>query len=147
MALNTLWLEVILVVLCINGGIMIVGNLMPSTTLLSPFNTNTEVVALTNSTWSDTYNFTNPSGTLVGNLTGSQGVSNSTIGGNSNFLQPIDFVFQPLAFLWSFIQYMTVGFAINLVVLLGFPDIFITVMGVIFGFLVLLAVVYYWTGR
>lgn len=145
MALNELWWEVLLVCLCINGGILITDSLIP-TPLISPFDTSANVTGLTSGPVTDTYNFTDTSGTLGGNLTSGQ-LQNNTIGGAVGFLTPIDFIFQPLAFLWSVIIFMTSGFAINMVQLLGFPDIFIYVMTGIFGLLLVRNVLYLWTGR
>ena len=134
-----------LAVVCINGGILIVDALIP-TPLVTPFDTSGTVSGLTSGPVTDTYNFTNPSGTLGGNL--SSGVlQNNTIGGKIGSLTPIDFVFQPLAFIWSIMTFITSGFAINMIQLLGFPSIFIYVMNGVFGILLVRNLLYLWTGR
>lgn len=145
MALNELWWEILLAVLCINGGILIVDSLQ-DTALITPFDTSTTVAGLTSGPVTDTYNFTTPSGTLGGNLSGGS-LQNNTIGGNPGLLNPIDFVFQPLAFIWGIMVFMTSGFAMNMIALLGFPAIFSYVMTGIFGLLLVRNLLYLWTGR
>ena len=141
-----LFLEIYIAMLCINGGILIVDNLV-DTPLKTPFDTAGNVTGITSGPVTRIYNSTNTTGTLVGNLS-SGSLENSTIGGLAGLLAPIDFVFQPLAFLWVFIQFLFGNPLFdNLITLLGFPSIFIFVMQAVMGILLGRIILYYWIGR
>ena len=108
MALNTHFLEIYLFILILNASILLVDSLA-DTPLKTPFDTTGNVTGIDDSDTTAIFNTTSQSNTLFGNLTNST-ISNSTIGGDSSLLAPVDFAFQSLAFLWSFIQFLTGGF-------------------------------------
>lgn len=145
MALNELFLEIYIAMLCINGGIIMVDTLV-DTPLKTPFDTTISVSGVTSGPVTDIYNTTSPSGTLVGNMTGNGTLNNSTLGGSSKAL-PAYNLYNPLALIWTFIQFLTGGFIFNVLAIFGFPAVFTYILQAIFGILLARIVIYYWLGR
>lgn len=142
MALQTLFLEIYIAMLCINGGIYIVDSLV-DTPLVTPF-TSANVTSITQP---NIYNSTSPTGTLVGNSTSLNTINNSTIGGTSALLNPIEALWYPIALLWTFIQFLTGGFVFQVLGIFGFPAAFTYVMQAVMGLLLGVNILYYLTGR
>ena len=147
MALQTLFLEIYIAMLCINGGVYLTASLVDGTSLdvglISPF-TSANVTAVTQP---NIYNSTNNSGTLVYNQTTLNTLNNSTIGGDSGFLNPIEALWYPITLLWTFIQFITGGFVFQVLGIFGLPAAFIFIMQGVMGLLLALNVIYYLTGR
>lgn len=145
MGSETIAFDIWLVVLCLNGGILLVDAAFPATPLLTPFDTSQNVTGITTGIPTQIANYTSDAG-LAQNLTsGSQ--NNNTIGGSSSILNPVDSLFFPLAALWTFIQFVTGGFVFQVIGLFGFPDIFIFSLQGIIGILFARMVVYWVWGR
>lgn len=145
MALNELFLEIYIAMLCINGGILMVDSLV-DTPLKTPFDTSANVTAINTGPISSIYNTTSPSGTLVGNMTGTNTLNNSTLGGSAATLIPYD-PYNPIALIWTFIQFLTGGFIFQILGIFGFPAEFLYILQAIFGILLARIVIYYWLGR
>lgn len=147
MALQTLFLEIYIAMLCINGGVYLTASLVDGTSLdvglISPF-TSANVTAVIQP---NIYNSTNNSGTLVYNQTTLNTLNNSTIGGDSGFLNPIEALWYPITLLWTFIQFITGGFVFQVLGIFGLPAAFIFIMQGVMGLLLALNVIYYLTGR
>jgi len=147
MALQTLFLEIYIAMLCINGGIYMTASLIDGTSLdsalISPF-TSANVTAIAQP---DIYNATNNSGTLTGNSTSLNTINNSTIGGTSGFLNPIEALWYPVALLWTFVQFVTGGFVFSVLGIFGLPVAFTYVMQGVMGMLLAINIIYYFTGR
>jgi len=142
MGSETIAFDIWLIVLCINGGLLIVAEGFPDIPLKTPFDTSGDVVGLTAGVPSQIYNSTG----ITANLT-SGAQNNSTIGGNSTTLNPVDTVFFPLAALWVFIQFVTGGFVFQVVTLFGFSDMFVFALQGVIGILFARMVVYWIWGR
>lgn len=144
MGSETIAFDIWLAVLCINAGVLLVDTAF-TTPLVTPFDTTTSVSGISSGVPSQIANYTTSSG-LTQNLTsGSQ--ANSTIGGASATLNPIDTLFFPLAALWTFIQFVTGGFVFQVIGLFGMPAIFVySLMGII-GILFARSVIYFVWGR
>jgi hypothetical protein len=144
-ALNELYFEVFLAILCINGGILIVDALQ-DTPLKTPFDTTVNVVGLID-TPSEIGNFTAGHGiTLVGNIT-NQTFENSTVFEDDPFQVERADPFAGLIITWNMLSFMAGGFAINVVDLLGFPAIFIYVVDGILALMFVRMVIYFVFGR
>ena len=147
MALQTLFLEIYIAMLCINGGVYMTAELVEGTSLdvglVSPFNS----LNVTAVTQPNINNSTSSSGTLTGNLTSLNNINNSTIGGNSGFLNPIEALWYPIALLWTFVQFITGGFVFQALAIFGLPAAFVFVMQGVMGLLLAIMVIYYFTGR
>ena len=103
--LRSLFLEIYIFILCVNAGIFVLDSVDPSTSLLSPFDTD---VVVTTTIPSDIAglgitNSTDASGTLVA------GVGTSVVNGTGgSILDPIqDSVFFPFAIFEVFINFLT----------------------------------------
>lgn len=147
MGSETIAFDILLVFLCLNGGLLIVGTAFPDTILRTPFDTSLEVTGIRTGLPSQIYNSTTGTG-IAQNLT-SATESNSTIGGTGvSNLNPIETIFFPLSLLWSFIQFVTNLVPLfNMMSTFGMPDMFIyTIVGVI-GILIARMVVYFVWGR
>lgn len=147
MGSETIAFDILLVFLCLNGGLLIVGTAFPDTILRTPFDTSLEVTGIRSGLPSQIYNSTTGTG-IAQNLT-SGTESNSTIGGSGlSNLNPIDTIFFPLSLLWSFIQFVTNLVPLfNMMSTFGMPTMFIyTIVGVI-GILIARMVVYFVWGR
>lgn len=147
MALQTLFLEIYIAMLCINGGVYMTAALAEGTALdvglISPF-TSANVTAITQP---NIYNSTSSSGTLVGNQTTLNTINNSTIGGDSGILNPIEALWYPIAVLWTFVQFITGGFVFSVLGIFGLPAAFTYVMQGVMGLLLAINIIYYTTGR
>lgn len=143
MALQTLFLEIYLALLAINGGIYIVDATV-DIPLVSPFNASQNVTA---STQPSLFNGTDNSNTLSSNFTTTDVLSNSTIGGDSSLINPLDSLFYPITLLYTFVQFMTGAFVFQTLLIFGFPDVFVFVLQGMIGLLLVITVVYYLTGR
>ncbi len=147
MALQTLFLEIYIAMLCINGGVYLTNSLIDGTSLdtnlISPF-TSANVTSITQP---NIYNSSSISGTLVGNSSSLDTINNSTIGGSSGSLNPIEALWYPIALLWTFIQFLTGGFVFSVLGIFGLPAAFIFVMQGVMGLLLAITIFYYVTGR
>jgi len=147
MALQTLFLEIYIAMLCINGGVYMTASLIEGTSLdvglISPFTS----ANITSITQPNIYNSTNNSGTLTGNQTSLNNLDNATIGGTSGSLNPIEALWYPVALLWTFVQFITGGFVFQVLGIFGFPVAFTYVMQGVMGILLALNIIYYLTGR
>ena len=143
--LRSLFLEIYIFILCVNAGIFVLDSVDPSTSLLSPFSSE----EVTTSIPSDIAglgitNSTNAAGTLVA------GVGTSVVNGtdSSSILDPIqDSVFFPFAVFETFINFLTGGFIWNTLGMFGMPIAFVIAMQSIIGFLLVITIIYYFTGR
>jgi len=143
MALQTLFLEIYIALLCINGGILIVDSLT-DTPLITPFDSSTVIA----SQWPAIFNDTAPAGTFLQNVTTLDKIDNGTIGDiGGSFTNPVDTLFYPITILWSFAQFMTGGFVWDALALFGFPAVFVVTLKIIIGALATFSVIYYITGR
>jgi len=142
MTLAELGLEIYIVMLCLNAGILIVGETM-GVDLISPFD-NSTVTGITTGVVTDIANYTTNTG-LTQNLT-SGTLLNDTIGGSGD-LNPVNSIFFPLTVIWTFIQFITGGFVFQVLGIIGLPDIFIFSMQAIIGVLFARLIIYYVWGR
>ena len=144
MALNTVFLEIMLVVLCINGMIFVFDELIDDATvspLKTPLSLSTNITAVAQPA---IFNNTDPTNTLIGNITGTS-QTNSTGGGETiGFFDQINFFINGLFF---FINLITGGFLWSVLGIFGFPDAFIFILQGILGFLLALSIFYYLSGR
>ncbi len=147
MGSETIAFDILLVFLCINGGLLVVGEAFPNTILRTPFDTTLEVEGIRTGFPSQIYNQTTGTGIAQNLTSGTQ--SNSTIGGTGlSNLNPIETVFFPLSLLWSFLQFITnVVPLFNMLSAFGMPDMFIYVLTGVIGILVARMVVYWVWGR
>ena len=173
--MNKIFLEIYLFMLCINAGIMIVESTPTGTPLdiplISPMDAASNVTSTAMPTGPEggpifqvnhcvvageiDYSLsqsecTTASGTwtvVSGSLTSSvQTPVNGT--GSSTILDPIqDAVFFPFALFELFVNFITGGFIWALFATFGFPSIFVSVMQVVIGMLLVVTIVYYFTGR
>ena len=171
MAMQELFLEIYLFILCVNGGIMIVDS-VSDTPLMTPFdavkhcwlnngilgNVETENAcdgitggqwAYTNVTASsmpDIYTYdlaTNQtSGSLIGSVTGNQ------TGNSGAILDPlVDAVYYPIALVQGIINFLTGGFIWQSLNIIGLPAIFVVVLQGVIGLLLVRTIIYYVLGR
>lgn len=145
MGSETIAFDIWLVILCINGGLLLVDAAFPDTPLKTPFDVTGNVTGVRTGTPAQIYNSTTGIG-ITQNLTSGE-QNNSTIGGSPATLTPIDSLFFPLAALWSFIQFVTGGFVFQVISLFGFPDVFVFALQGIIGILFARSVVYWVWGR
>lgn len=143
MALQTHFLEIYIAILCINGGIYMVDNLSGQN-LLSPFDTTTPVTAVDQP---NIFNSTDNSNTLTGNSTTTGVLNNSTIGGTSSTLNPVDSILYPITLLWTFVQFITGGFIWTMLGIFGLPAVLVYSLQGVIGLLLAITIVYYLTGR
>lgn len=144
MGSETIAFDIWLVVLCINGGLLLVDAAFPSTPLVTPFD-QSEVTPISTGTVEQIYNTTTGTGITQNLTSGTQ--NNSTIGGGSATLNPVDSLFFPLAALWTFIQFVTGGFVFQVIGLFGFPTVFVFALQGIIGILFARSVIYWVWGR
>ena len=139
MALNTLFWEIFIAMQCINGMIFVVDGLA-DTPLKTPFDTSGNVTAASQP---NIFNFTDPTGTLVENMT--TNVRNDT---NNSLLNPLqDYFFYPLQLLWTVVQFITGGFVWEALTIFGLPDQFMYVLQGVIGTILILTLKYELTGR
>lgn len=144
MGSETIAFDIWLAVLCINAGVLLVDTAFDGP-LVTPFDTTATVTGISSGIPSQIANYTTDAGFAQNLTSGSQ--ANSTIGGASATLNPIDTLFFPLAALWTFIQFVTGGFVFQVIALFGMPDIFVySLMGII-GILFARSIVYWVWGR
>lgn len=146
MGSETIAFDILLVFLCLNGGLLMVGAAFPDTILRTPFDTALEITGTTTGLPSQIYNSTTGTGIAQNLTSGSQ--QNSTIGGIPQTINPIDTIVFPLASLWSFIQFVTNMVPLfNMMNNFGMPAMFIyTITGVI-GILIARMAIYWIWGR
>ena len=131
-------------ILCLNGGLLLVDAAFPDTPITTPFD-GSEITPIRTGVPTQIYNVTTGTG-ITQNLTSSN-QNNSTIGGSSAILNPIDSLLFPLAALWTFIQFVTGGFVFQVIALFGFPSIFVFALQGIIGILFARMVIYWVWGR
>lgn len=143
MALQTHFLEIYIAILCINGGIYMVDSLSGQN-LLSPFDTSTNVTAAVQP---NIFNSTSNTNYITGNFTTTGVFDNSTIGGTSATLNPVDTILYPLTLLWTFVQFLTGGFIWTTLAIFGLPAVMTYVLQGVIGMMLAITIVYYLTGR
>ena len=143
--LRSLFLEIYIFILCVNAGIFVLDSVDPTTSLLSPFSSEEVSTSIPSDIAGlGITNSTNASGTLVA------GVGTSVVNGtgSSSILDPIqDSVFFPFAVFETFINFLTGGFIWNTLGMFGMPIAFVIAMQSIIGFLLVITIIYYFTGR
>src|SRR3990167_766506 len=137
-----IFLNVYLFFLCINGMILVCEALI-DTPIRTPFDS-TDQVNATN--MPNLYNATSQTNTLYQNITGYD-IENATESGASGTLNPIDTLFYPIAILQLAIGVITGTFIASVMAIFGFPIVFIGVIYGIHGFLIIMTVIYFITGR
>ena len=93
------------------------------------------------------FNSTDNSDTLSGNFTTTDVFDNSTIGGTSGTLNPVENLLFPITLLWTFVQFITGGFIWSALAIFGLPIALTFVLQGIIGVLLAITIVYYLTGR
>ena len=138
-----LFLGIFLFFMCIDAAILI-GDSLVDTQIVTVFDLGQNV---TSTGLTGYYNDTDNTGTLFENVTGS--VTNSTGGTPSGTLNPIDTILYPIQLLINFVNGIFFGgYILGFLGTLGFPQIFIDAMqAIIYGFLGVLTIIYYLTGR
>ena len=142
--LRSLFLEIYIFILCVNAGIFVLDSVDPSTSLLSPFSSEEVSTSIPSDIAGlGITNSTDASGTLVA------GVGTSVVNGTGgSILDPIqDSVFFLFAIFEVFINFLTGGFIWNTLGLFGMPIAFVIAMQSIIGFLLVITIIYYFTGR
>lgn len=134
MAFQETFLEIYILILCINGGIMMI-DAFDDTTLITPFDINRNV---TSTTMPDVYQFNTTTNTATGNLYGNATSYTGSI---------TDPLFYPLAIIQSAINLITGGFIWHTLAIFGLPAIFVSVFQTIIGVLLIRSLIYYVTGR
>lgn len=135
------FIEIMLVVLCINGGILMT-TFLSGQTLTTPFDTTVTITGINNTSIYPT----NPTtGGIIANVT--TNVHNSTSGGGSLLNQITSNSWFILSVLWMFWQFISGGFIWSALNIFGFPAIFIQVITAPLVVLGARSAVYYFTGR
>tara|TARA_Y100000590_G_scaffold466524_1_gene642238 strand:+ start:1799 stop:2308 length:510 start_codon:yes stop_codon:yes gene_type:complete len=169
--MQKLFLEIYLFLLCINAGILIVESTPVGTPLdiplISPMNATETVTSvamppvfmLNHCTVSGEIDWTIEDSAACGTAGGTWTVSTGTLAqnmttnvvngtGSTTVLDPIqDNFFWPFALFETFINFLTGGFIWQLFAVFGFPSIFVYVMQSVVGLLLVVTIVYYFTGR
>jgi len=170
MAMQELFLEIYLFLLCINGAIMVV-DAMTDTPLITPFDvekhcwlnnaimSNIEDEAtctaqsglwayqnVTATTMPDIYEYdfatNSSSGALLNTVTGNQTDNSNAI------LDPfIDTITYPIALGQGIVNFITGGFIWQTLNIIGLPSIFVIVLQSIIGLLLVRTIIYYVLGR
>ena len=144
MAVQTLFLEIYLALLAINGGILMVDSLV-DTPLITPFDSSMNVTATDQP---NLFNGTSNTDTLSGNFTTLDSLNNGTIvPGGTEPLNPFDTLLFPITMIYTFLQFITGGFVFQTLLIFGFPEVFVFVMQGLIGLLLVITIVYYVTGR
>ena len=144
MSLQELGLEIYIVMLCLNAGILIVDATV-DTPLITPFNSTQTVTGIASGPVTGIANYTTNTG-LAQNVTNGT-LLNSTIGGGGGNLNPIDTVLFPVTVIWTIVQFITGAFVFQVLALFGLPDIFIFTLQAIIGLLFVRLILYYVWGR
>jgi hypothetical protein len=134
MAFQETFLEIYILILCINGGIMMI-DAFDDTTMITPFDINRNVTA---TTMPDIYQYNATTNTASGNL-----YTNAT----SYSGAITDPLFYPYAIMQSAINLITGGFIWQTLAIFGLPAIFVSVFQTIIGVLLIRSLIYYVTGR
>lgn len=135
------FLEIMILVLAINGGILMV-TVLSGQSLVTPFNTSITVTGINNTSIYPT----NPTTSgIIANVT--TNVHNSTSGIGTLLNQITSNSWFILSILWLFWQFISGGFIFSALNLFGFPAIFIQVVISILVVLGARSAVYYFTGR
>ncbi len=171
MAMQELFLEIYLFILCVNGGIMVV-DAVTDTPLITPFDaskhcwqnngilSNIETEADCNNVVGGQWAYTNvtavgmpdiyyydintnsTSGELIGTVTGNHTANNGAI------LDPlIDATFYPIALGQGIINFLTGGFIWQSLNIIGLPAVFVLVLQRVIGLLLVRTIIYYVLGR
>ena len=145
MGSETIAFDILLVFLCINGGLLIVQEAFPDVALRTPFDTSLTVSGIRTGLPAEIYNTTSTG--IVQSLNSSQ--SNSTIGGTGTLnLNPVETIFFPLSLLWNFIHFIiNIVPLFNMMSTFGMPDMFIFVLIGVIGLLLARMIVYWVWGR
>lgn len=144
MGSETIAFDILLVILCINGGLLLVDAAFV-TPLKTPFDINMTVTPITTGLPSDVY--TNGTGGLVGNLSSTTAENSTVAGGTVGTLTIFDTIFFPLIILWTFIQFITGAFIWEFLAILGLPSIFVFILQGVIGLLIARMIVYWVWGR
>ena len=137
--MKTLFLEIYIFILCINAGVMMVDSLS-NDSLVTPFTS----ANVTSTAMPSIFNNTSPAGSLTESV--STNVINGT--GSSTVLDPIqDNFFYPFAIFETFVNFLTGGFIWNVLGTFGLPSVFVIAMQSVIGFLLVVTIIYYFTGR
>ena len=168
--MQKLFLEIYIFMLCVNGGIMIVESTPTGTPLdiplISPTDVTTPIESITmpsiyqvnhciiaNQTsysYNDAAECQAAGGTwnVVSGTLSNQVTTPVNGTGSSTILDPIqDSLFFPFAIFEVFINFITGGFIWQLFAVFGFPVVFVTIMQVVIGMLLVVTIIYYFTGR
>lgn len=171
MAMQELFLEIYLFILCVNGGIMVV-DAVTDTPLITPFDaskhcwqnngilsnilTEAECNNVVGGQWAytnvtavnmpDIYYYdlatNSTSGELIGTVTGNHTANNGAI------LDPlIDATFYPIALGQGIINFLTGGFIWQSLNIIGLPAVFVLVLQSVIGLLLVRTIIYYVLGR
>lgn len=135
------FLEIMIVILSINGGILMVTELSGQV-LITPFNTSISITGINNTSIYPT----NPTTSgLIANVT--TNVHNSTSGIGALLNQITSNAWFILSVLWVFWEFISGAFIWGMLGLFGFPEIFIQIITSILVVLGGRSAVYYFTGR
>jgi len=134
MAFQETFLEIYILILCINGGIMMI-DAFDNTTMITPFDINRNVTA---TTMPDIYQYNTTTNTSSGALYNNATSYTGTI---------TDPLFYPYAIMQSAINLITGGFIWQTLGIFGLPAIFVSVFQTIIGVLLIRSLIYYVTGR
>lgn len=136
------FIQVYVFLLCINGGIFIVEQTMPSFPLTSPFNNAVNISNVTASSFGNLYNGTNNNGTVTSQI--STPINGTT---HSPFNWFGDWFNISLAVLQTLFGVLFGGFIGQVLGLFGFPFAFIVVIYAIEGVFLAITAIYYLTGK
>lgn len=135
------FLEIMIVILSINGGILMVTELSGQV-LITPFNTSISITGINNTSIYPT----NPTTSgVIANVT--TNVHNSTTGTGTLLNQITSNSFYILSVLWMFWQFISGGFIWSMLGLFGFPAVFVQIITSILVILGARSAVYYFAGR
>lgn len=134
MAFQETFLEIYILILCINGGIMLIDS-FDDTSLITPFDLGRNV---TSATMPDIYQFNSTTNTSSGAL-----YTNATSYGTGI----TDSLFYPYAVMQSAINLVTGGFIWQTLGIFGLPPLFVSVFQTIIGVLLVRTIIYYVAGR
>ncbi len=136
------FLQITVFLLCINTGIFVVEQLVPSVPLTSPFDNTKTIGNVTKSSFGNLYNATNNTGTI------SNQIDNPT---NSTTNKPLDWYIDwfniSLSVVQTMLQILFGGFLAQALGLFGYPSAFFVGIYAIQGFFLIITAVYYVTGK
>ncbi len=138
MTLYQTFLLIYIFILSVNGMIMVVDAQL-NIGITTPFDINSSI---SGETPPSIFDPANPSGTLTEDVT-----TDVDDGGGNVFTALIDTVAYPIQVAQSFIGVLTGAFIFDVLAMLGFPVIFGQMMQGIIGFLLVITIVHYVTGR